>query len=117
MPEGDGAWTTVFGGTVNCRGATLADAGGGVASSDDWACQGVSGDAGARLLVSLQAPSSADPARAMSRSLANGMECIPERRRHCRWRFRTDFVENTANVLVQKAIPRREGREVITGAG
>ena len=75
MPEGEGAWAMVFCGAVDCLGATVPDAGGGAGagSSADCACQGVSGDAGARLLVSLQAPSSADPARAMSRSLANGM--------------------------------------------
>src|SRR5215469_7285644 len=118
MPEGDGAWATPSGGTVNCRGAVVVGvAGGGPASSADWACQGVAGDAGARLLVSLQAPSSVHPARAMLRSLAEGMGCAPERRADCRPRLRTDFVENSANVLVQEAIPRREGRELITGHG
>ena len=118
MPEGEGDWATPSGGTVNRRGAVVVDvAGDGAASSADWACQGVSGDAGARLLVSLQAASSAQPARAMNRSLAGGMECAPERRRDRRPRLRTDFVENSANVLVQDAIPGREGREVVTGAG
>src|SRR5215470_14462640 len=117
MSEGDGGWTTVFGGTVNCRGAVVADVGCGVAWSDDWACQGVSGDAGARLLVSLQALRSVHIARAMRRSLAEGMECILKRRFDCRPRPRTDFVEYFANVLVQQAIPCRKGPEVITGAG
>ena len=117
MPEVEGDWATPSGGTVNCRGAVVVDvAGDGAASSADWACQGVSGDAGAKLLVSLQAASSAHPARAMLRSLAEGMGCAPERRRDRRWRVRTYFVENFANVAVQQAVPRREGREVITGA-
>ena len=118
MPEGEGDWATPSGGTVNCRGAAVMDvAGDGAASSVDWACQGVSGDAGAKLLVSLQAPSSVHPAGAMSRSLAESMECAPERRRDRRPRLRADFVENSANVFVQDAIPGREGREVVTGAG
>ena len=118
MPEVEGDWAMVSGGTVNRRGTVVVDvAGGGAASSADGGCQGVSGDAGAKLLVSLQAASSAHPARAMLRSLAEGMGCAPERRRDRRPRLRTDFVENSANVLVQDAIPGREGCEMVTGAG
>src|SRR5215471_5807506 len=97
MPEGEGAWAAAFGGTVNRRGAALAAAvpvvvavvlvllvvvaavlvavvaGCGAGSSAEGACQGVSGDAGARLLVSLQAASRTHAARAMPRRLAEGM--------------------------------------------
>src|SRR5271169_2115607 len=117
MSAGDGNWTAVFGGTVNLRGPPLADAGAAGASSDNWTCQGVSGDAGARSFVSLQAPSIAHPAKAMRRNLAGSMECISDRRRDHRLRLRTHLVENFADVLVQDAVPGRQRREAIARAG
>src|SRR6516162_2355234 len=110
MPEGEGDWATPSGGTVNCRGAVVVVGGDGAASSADWACQGVSGDAGAKLLVALQAPSSVHPARAMLRSLVECMGVAPGRQADGLRRLRTGFVENSANVLVQEAMPGREGR-------
>ena len=59
-------------------GPAAAGAGAVGASLDGSNCHGVSGEAGARSLVSLQAPSSAHPARAMRRNLAGGMECISD---------------------------------------
>jgi len=51
-------------------------------------CHGVSGEAGAKPLVSLQAPSSAHPASALRRNLAGGMQCISDRWRDRRLRLR-----------------------------
>src|SRR5215470_19810791 len=125
MSAGDGAWTAVFSGTVNCRTPPPAGAGGaGVSgaegtgtSLDGWYCHGVSGDGGARSVVTLQAPSSAQPTSAIHRTLAGCMDCAADRRRHHRRLCWTDPVENVANVLVQKGVPRHAGREVITRAG
>src|SRR6516164_3296248 len=117
MSAGDGNWTSVFSGTANRLAATGAAAGGTGASLDGSNCHGVSGDAGAKSRVSLQAPSSAHPASALRRNLAGGMQCVPDRRRDHRLRLRTGLVENLADVLVQHAVPRGERREVITGAG
>src|SRR6266446_2141111 len=117
MSAGDGNWTAVFSGSANCRAATTADSGVAGASLDGWNCHGVSGEAGARSRVSLQAPSSAHPARAMRRNLAGGMQCVLDRRRDHRPRLRTNLVENFADVLVQHAVPCRERREMITEAG
>src|ERR1700739_1645437 len=115
MSASDGNWTSVFSRTVNRR-AAAAGAGAVGASLEGSNCHGVSGEAGAKSRVSLQAPSSAHPARAMRRSLAGGMERIFDRR--CHWsRLRTNLVENFADILVQQAVPRRERREVITRAG
>src|SRR5260370_30541745 len=117
MSAGDANWTAVFSGSANCRAATAADAGVAGASLDGWNCHGVSGEAGARSRVSLQAPSSAHPARALRRNLAGGMQCAPDRRLDPRLRLRTNLVENFADVLVQHAVPSRERREVITRVG
>src|SRR5438874_10447108 len=116
MSAGDGNWTAVFSGTVNRR-AAAAGAGVAGASLDGSNCHGVSGEAGARSRVSLQAPSSTKPPRAMRRNLAGSMECISDRRRNHRPRLRADLVENFADVLVQHAVPSHERREVITRAG
>src|SRR5271168_1084604 len=116
MSAGDGNWTAVFSGTVNRR-AAAAGAGAAGASLDGSNCHGVSGEAGARSRVSLQAPSSTNPARAMRRNLAGGMQCVPDRRRDHVLRLRTNLVENLANVTVQQAVPCRERCEVITRAG
>ena len=80
-------------------------------------CHGVSGDAGAKSRVSLQAPSNAHPASALRRNLAGGMQCIPDRRNFYGLRFRADLVENIADVLMQQAVPCDQSREVIAGAG
>src|SRR5262245_39544658 len=125
MSVGDGDWTAVFSGTVNCRTAPAAGAGGaGVsgaegtgASPDGWNCHGVSGDGGARSVVTLQAPSSKQPTSATHRTLAGCMDCAPDRRNRHRRLWWTDPVENVANVIVQQGVPRHAGREVITRAG
>src|ERR1700737_3729912 len=117
MSAGDGNWTAGFSGTANRRAPLAAGAGAIGDSLDGWNCHGVSGDAGARSRVSLQAPSSAHPARAMRRNLAGSMECISDRRRNHRPWLRTHLVENFADVLVQPAVPCRESREVIARAG
>src|SRR6516165_8377847 len=101
MSAGDGSWTAVFSGTANRLAATGVAAGVAAASLDGSNCQGVSGDAGAKSRVSLQAPSSAHPASALRRNLAGGMQCIPDRPRDRRLRLWTDLVKNVANVLVQ----------------
>src|SRR5215813_5607562 len=116
MSAGDGNWTAVFSGTANRRAPTAAGAGAAGASLDGSNCHGVSGEAGARSRVSLQAPSSAHPARALRRNLAGGMQCISNRGGGDRLRLRTNLVENSADVLVQQAIPCRERRQVITRA-
>src|SRR6266481_4871307 len=100
MSAGEGNWTAVFSGIANRRAATAADAGIAGASLDGWNCHGVSGEAGARSRVSLQAPSSAHPARALRRNLADGMQCVPDRRLDYRLRLRTNLVKNFADVLV-----------------
>ena len=87
------------------------------ASLDGSNCHGVSGDAGAKSRVSLQAPSSINPAKALRRNLAGGMQWAPDRRRDHRLRLRTNLVENLANVLMQQAVPRHERCEVIARAG
>src|SRR5215472_6462554 len=115
MSAGDGNWTAVLSGTANRLAVTGAGAGSAGASLDGSNCHGVSGEAGAKSLVSLQAPSSAHPAKAIRRNLAGGMQCLPDRRSGQQARLRTNLVENFADVLVQHAIPRRERREVITG--
>src|SRR6516225_537358 len=105
MSAGDGSWTAVFSGTANRLAATGAGAGGAGASLDGSNCHGVSGEAGAKSRVSLQAPSNAHPARALRRNLAGGMQCISDRRRDQRLRLRTNLVENVPDVMVQQAIP------------
>src|SRR5215813_9924211 len=118
MSAGDGNWTAVFSGTANCLAATGAAAAGGAgASFDPSNCHGVSGDAGARSRVSLQAPSNAHPASAMPRYLPGGMQRILNRRSGRLVRLRANLVENVVDVLVQHAMPRRERRDVITGTG
>ena len=67
--------------------------------------------------MTLQAPSSTHPANATYRILAGRMECPGDRRRPHRLLWWTDPVENVANVLVQQAVPRRAGREVVTRTG
>src|ERR1700751_2789549 len=114
MSAGDGNWTTGFSGTVN-RLAAAAGAGVVGASLDGSNCQGVSGDAGAKSLVSLQALSNMHPARAMPRNLAGRMQCVPARRRGPPLRLRTNLIKNFADVLVQQAAPRPERRVIITG--
>src|SRR5690348_16551478 len=99
MSAGEGNWTAVFSGTANRRAPLAAGAGAFRASLDGSNCHGVSGEAGARSRVSLQAPSSAHPARALRRNLADGMQCAPERRLDPRPRLRTHFVKNFADVL------------------
>ena|SRR6516162_9229733 len=116
MSAGDGNWTAVFSGTVNRR-AAAAGAGAAGASLDGSNCHGVSGEAGARSRVSLQATSNAHPAKALRRNLAGGMQCIPDRLSGQRLRLRANLVENLANVFVQQPVPCRERREVIAGAG
>ena len=115
MSAGDGNWTAVLSGTANRLAATGAAAGGAGASLDGSNCQGVSGDAGAKSRVSLQAPSSAHPASALRRNLAGGMQRISDWLRDKRRRLWANLVENFADVLVQQAIPRREPRKVIAG--
>src|ERR1700720_4318429 len=117
MSAGGGNSTAVASGTWKRRAPLEAGAGAIGASLDGSNCHGVSGEAGARSRVSLQAPSSAHPARAMRRNLAGSMECIPDRRRDHQPRLRTHLVENFADILVQHAVPCRERREVITEAG
>src|SRR5271169_6877356 len=116
MSAGDGNWTAVFSGTANRLAPTAAGAGAVGASLEGSNCHGVSGEAGAKSRVSLQAPSSAHPAKAMRRNLAVGMQRISDRRGH-RQGLRTNLVENSADVLVQKPVPCRESGEVIAGAG
>src|ERR1700739_4081727 len=103
MSAGDGNWTTVFSDTVKRRAPTAAGGAAGGASLDGSNCHGVSGEAGARSRVSLQAPSSTKPAKVIRRNLAGGMQCVRHRRRDQRLRLRTNPVENLANVLVQQA--------------
>src|SRR5438034_9101519 len=117
MSAGDGNWTAVLSGTANRRATTAPGAGAAGASLDGWNCHGVSGEAGARSRVSLQAPSNAHPARALRRNLADGMQSISDRLRGWRLRLRTNLVENFSDILVQQAVPRRERREVITRTG
>src|SRR5215469_11819898 len=117
MSAGEGNWTAVFSGTANRRAPGATGAGAPVASLDGSNCHAVSGDAGAKSRVSLQAPSSAHPASALRRNLAGGMQCIPDRPRDHRLRLRANLVENAADVLVQQAVPRGKRREVITEAG
>src|SRR6516162_6207147 len=113
MAAGDGSWTAVFSGTANRRGSMAAGTRAAGASSDGSNCHGVSGDAGARSLVSLHAPSNAHPAKALRRNLAAGMQCISDRRCDHRLLLRTDLIENLSDVLVQHAVPCRQSREVI----
>src|SRR6516162_1567091 len=117
MSAGDGNWTAVFSGTVNRLATGVVGARADGASLDGSNCHGVSGEGGAKSRVSLQAPSSTNPANAMRRSLTGGMQCISNRRRSHRRRLRTNLVEDLANVPVQQVVPRRERREVITRAG
>ena|SRR5215472_10170008 len=117
MSAGDGSWTTVFSRTVNRLVPTAAGAGAVGVSLGGSNCHGVSGDAGAKSRVSLQAPSNAHPARALRRNLAGRMQCVSDRRLDHRLPSRPNLVENSADVLVQQAIPRRERRELITGPG
>src|SRR5262245_31092533 len=117
MSAGDGDWTPVFSGTANCRTTTGAGAGGIASSLDGSNCHGVSGDGGARSVVTLQAPIRTHPANAMHRDLAGSMEYPGDRRPPQRLLSWTDPVENVANVMVQQAVPRRAGREVITRTG
>src|SRR5262249_26633530 len=117
MSAGDGNWTAVLSGTANRLAAAGAGAGAPGTSLDGSNCHGVSGDAGAKSRVSLQAPSNAHPASALRRNLAGGMQCIPDRLRGHRLRLRANLVENVADVLVQHAVPRGERREVIPRTG
>src|SRR5215471_11297064 len=117
MSAGDGNWTVVFSGTANRLAAAGAGSGTPGASFDGSNCHGVSGDAGAKSRVSLQAPSNAHPARALRRNLAGGMQWISDRRLDYRLPPRPNLVENFANVPVQHAVPRGERCEVITGTG
>src|SRR6516165_8028812 len=117
MSAGEGNWTAVFSGTANRRAPTAAGAGAAGASLEGSNCHGVSGDAGAKSRVSLQAPSNAHPARALRRNLAGGMQCISNRRRGHRLRLWTNLIENLSDVLVQHAVPCRKSGEVIAGAG
>src|SRR5215831_2051579 len=68
MSAGEGNCTAVLGGTVNRGGAAMAEAGVAVTSAGNWYCHGLVGVAGARSRVSLQALSSAHPARAIDRN-------------------------------------------------
>src|SRR5271166_3068654 len=117
MSAGDGNWTAVFSGTANRRAPTAAGAGVAGASLDGSNCHGVSAEEGAKSRVSLQAPSITNPAKAMRRNLAGGMQCVPDRRRDHGRRLRTRLVENYVEVLVQQPVPGRERCEVITRAG
>src|SRR6516225_10696345 len=117
MSAGDGNWTAVLSGTANRLAATGAAAGDAGASLDGSNCHGVSGEAGAKSRVSLQAPSSAHPASALRRNLAGRMQCIRDRPHDHRPRLRTNLVENIADVLPQHAVPCRERGEVITRTG
>src|SRR5215831_17134167 len=107
----------MFGGIENFAGATAAGTPVGVAPSNDGNGAGASGAAGARLLVLLQAQSRTKPAAVKSRMLTGRMKRVPELRGDRRLWLRTNLVENFANVLVQNAVPRREGRMAITRAG
>src|SRR6516164_2963703 len=100
MSAGGGNWTAVLSGTANRLAAAGAPAGGAGASLDGSNCHGVSGEAGARSRVSLQAPSSAHPAKAIRRNLAGGMRGLPDRRSGHQVRLRPNLVENFADVLV-----------------
>src|SRR6516225_1505879 len=100
MSAGDGNWTAVFSGTANRLTATPAGVGAPGASLDGSNCHGVSGDAGAKSRVSLQAPSNAHRARVLRRNLAGGMQRAPDRRRDHRLRLGANLVENAADVLV-----------------
>lgn len=117
MSAGDGNWTAVFSGTANRRAPTAAGGGLAGASLEGSNCQGVSGEAGAKSLVSLQALSNAHPAKALRRNLAGGMQRITNRRCDHRARLRADLVQNFADVPVQQPVPRRERGEVITRTG
>src|SRR5271167_3710900 len=117
MSAGVGNWTVVFSGTANRRAPTVPGAGAAGASLDGSNCHGVSGEAGAKSRVSLQAPSNAHPARALRRNLAGGTQCISDRRHGQQLRLRANLVENLANILVQQPVPCRKSREVIAGAG
>src|ERR1700739_2087477 len=108
MSAGGGNWAAVFSGTVN-RLVPAAGAWAVGASLDGSNCHGVSGEAGAKSRVSLQAPSSTNPASAMRPNLAGGMQCAPDRR----LRLRTHLVENLVNILIQQAVPCRDRRKVI----
>src|SRR5215831_5745318 len=114
MSAGDGNWTAVFSGTANRLAAAGAAAGAVGASLDGSNCHGVSGEAGARSRVSLQAPSNAHPAKPLRRNLAGGMQCISDWRSR-RLRLWTNLVENFADVFVQHAVPFRKRREVHQG--
>ena len=87
-------------GTANRRAPGAAGEGGADTSLDGSNCHGVSGDAGARSRVSLQAPSSTHPARALRRNLAGGMQWIADRRLAHRLPSRPNLVKNFADVLV-----------------
>src|SRR5215472_1547471 len=99
MSAGDGSWTAVFSGTANRLAAAGVAAGAAGASLDGSNCHGVSGDAGAKSRVSLQAPSNAHPASALRGNLAGGMQCIPDPRCDYRPRLRTNLIEDLANVF------------------
>ena len=88
MSAGDGNCTAVFSGTVNRRAPTVEGAGAPGASLEGSNCHGVSGEAGAKSRVSLQAPRRTHPAKATRGNLAGGMQCIPDRRRGRRLRLR-----------------------------
>src|SRR5215472_5219019 len=117
MSAGGGKSTAVFGGIVNLTCEPAAGAGVVIASSEDRNCAGVSGAPGARLLVSLQAQSSPNPAKAKIWSLTGGTKRVPDQRNDRRLRLNTNFVKNLANILVEHAAPRREGRDLIVQAG
>src|SRR5215471_13422341 len=70
MSAGDGNWTAVFSGTANRLASTAAGAGAAGASLGGSNCHGESGEAGAKSRVSLQAPSSTNPAKVTPRNLA-----------------------------------------------
>ena len=107
----------MFSGSTNRRAATSGRAGAIGASLDGSNCHGVSGDAGAKSRVSLQAPSSAHPARALRRNLAGDIQCVPDPRRHLWLQLRTNLIKNFADILLQPTVPRRERGEVITRTG
>src|SRR5262249_47945925 len=117
MSAGDGSWTAVFSGTANRLAATGAAAGVAAASLDGSNCQGVSGDAGAKSRVSLQAPSSAHPANALRRNRAGGMQCPRARPGDRRLRLWPTLGENVANVLVRGAVPGGGRCQLTPGAG
>src|SRR5215831_19317567 len=117
MSAGDGNWTAVFSGTANRLAAAGAAAEAPSTSLDGSNCHGVSGEAGAKSRVSLQAPSNAHPARKTRQSLTGGMQCVADRGRDRRPRLRANLVENLADVLVQQPVPCRQSREVIARTG